>query len=320
MTHVVSVDLGGTNARFAIAEVSEGKVQALGAAFSVKAADYAGLADAWHAFAAHAGPLPRAAAIGIAADPRDAHIKLTNNGWTIDRATLGAEIGVDQPLLLNDFAAMAHAVQHLDAGAFTHIAGPDAPLSTRGVITVAGPGTGLGVAQLWRGSGSYQVIETEGGHGDFAPLDAFEDALLATLRREHRRVSTERVAAGPGIAAIYHALAAERGEPLAKLDHAAIWARAQSGEDPFAVAARDRFMRILGAVVGDLALVHGAHAVVLAGGVAQRLRDHLAGSGFAARFVAKGRFAERMEALPVKLVTHPEPGLLGAAAAFAQEL
>ena len=39
----------------------------------------------------------------------------------------------------------------------------------------------------------------------------------------------------------------------------------------------------------------------------------------ASRFTAKGRFAELMARLPVKLITHPQPGLFGAAAAFAKE-
>jgi glucokinase len=58
---------------------------------------------------------------------------------------------------------------------------------------------------------------------------------------------------------------------------------------------------------------------VIAGGVGLRLADHLPRSGFGERFVAKGRFEGRMRDIPVKLITHPEPGLYGAAAAFAQE-
>jgi glucokinase len=59
--------------------------------------------------------------------------------------------------------------------------------------------------------------------------------------------------------------------------------------------------------------------VVIAGGLGYRLRDHLPHSGFAERFRAKGRFAELMAAIPVKLIVHPQPGLFGAAAAFAAE-
>ena len=83
--------------------------------------------------------------------------------------------------------------------------------------------------------------------------------------------------------------------------------------------ARRRGARPLGAVAGDLALAHGANAVVIAGGLGLRIRDRFATSGFAGRFIAKGRFERRMEAIPVKLITHPQPGLFGAAAAFARE-
>jgi glucokinase len=57
--------------------------------------------------------------------------------------------------------------------------------------------------------------------------------------------------------------------------------------------------------------------VVVGGGIGLRLADHLPASGFATRFIAKGRFERRMADLPVKLITHPQPGLFGAAAAFA---
>ena len=75
----------------------------------------------------------------------------------------------------------------------------------------------------------------------------------------------------------------------------------------------------LGAVSGDMALAQGAQAVVIAGGLGQRLVEHLPRSGFSDRFIAKGRFERRMDEMPVKLITHPQPGLFGAAAAFARE-
>ena len=57
----------------------------------------------------------------------------------------------------------------------------------------------------------------------------------------------------------------------------------------------------------------------IAGGVGFRLKDHLPQSGFRDRFIAKGRFERRMDEMPVRLITHPQPGLYGAAAAFAEE-
>jgi len=165
----------------------------------------------------------------------------------------------------------------------------------------------------------YHVIETEGGHVDFAPLDEIEDAMLKRLRRTYNRVSTERIVAGPGIVTIYETLAAIEGRAVQRLDDKEIWREALEGEDSLALAALDRFCLSLGAVAGDLALAQGAKGVVIAGGLGLRLKDHLARSGFAERFAAKGRFRTMLEAIPVKLITHPQPGLFGAAAAFAQE-
>src|SRR3546814_14022318 len=47
---------------------------------------------------------------------------------------------------------------------------------------------------------------------------------------------------------------------------------------------------LLGSVAGDIALIQGASAVVIAGGLGARLVNHLPHSGFAERFAAKGRF------------------------------
>ena len=102
-------------------------------------------------------------------------------------------------------------------------------------------------------------------------------------------------------------------------DDRLLWARALDGSDGFAVAALDRFCLMLGAVAGDIALAHGASAVVIGGGLGARLAGHLPRSGFCDRFVAKGRFERHMAGITVKLITHPQPGLYGAAAAFAQQ-
>jgi glucokinase len=186
-------------------------------------------------------------------------------------------------------------------------------------VTILGPGTGLGVAHVLRHEDRNHVIECEGGHIGYAPLDSIEDAMLARLRRRYRRVSVERIVSGPGLANIYEALAAIEGRSVEAMDDKALWAAALSGEDGLAAVALDRFCMILGSVAGDIALSQGAKAVIIAGGLGQRLVDVLPRSGFASRFTAKGRFEPMMAAIPVKVITHPQPGLFGAAAAFAEE-
>lgn len=316
---LVAVDIGGTHARFAIAEAAAGKVVALGEAVTLKTAEHASFQLAWQEFERlNGGALPSAAAIAVAGPVGGDMIRFTNNPWIIRPALIPEKLGAERYVVVNDFAAVAHSVAQADDAHFLHVCGPDSPLPVEGGISVVGPGTGLGVALLLRHAHHYHVQPTEGGHIDFAPLDGIEDQILARLRKRHRRVSAERVVAGPGIVDIYETLAAIEGRDVAHHDDKAIWAAGMDGSDALAAAAVDRFCLSLGSVAGDLALAHGSKALVLAGGLGYRIRDSLVGSGFAERFRDKGRFDALMAAMPVKLITHPQPGLFGAAAAFAQ--
>jgi glucokinase len=320
MTEIVAIDIGGTHARFALAEVSEGRIAGMGGVCTLKTAEHASLQTAWEAFAAATGrPLPPAAAIAFAGPVQGEVLKLTNNPWVIRPASIPEKLGAERYTLVNDFGAVAHAVAQLAPADFGHLCGPDRALPEEGVISIVGPGTGLGVAQLLRRGGRYEVIETEGGHIDFAPLDALEDRILAQLRQRHRRVSVERVASGMGLTNLYEALAAIEGRELRIRDEKALWQAAIAGEDSLAAAALDRFCLSLGAVAGDIALAQGAQAVVIGGGLGLRLAARLPRSGFRDRFIAKGRFERRMDEMPVRIVTHQQPGLFGAAAAFAAE-
>jgi glucokinase len=236
--------------------------------------------------------------------------------WTIDPLTLPEALGLVDHLILNDFCAIGHATATLGPSHFLHIAGPDIALPESGVISIVGPGTGLGVGLVIRRGGQYQVIASEGGNMDFSPHDDLDDRLMAALRKRYCHVSAERLVSGPALMDIY-AVIADAEVPYA--DDRDLWQAALEGDDPVAIAALDRFCLCLGAFAGNIALAHGASALVLAGGLGLRLREHLPASGFAEGLVAKGEYRSIMEQLPVKLIIHAEPGLYGAAAAFAAQ-
>lgn len=320
MRTIAVADVGGTHARFALADIDGGRVTALGEPVTLKTAEHASFQLAWQEFGRREQiGLPNELAIAFAGPVTGDVLKLTNNPWVIRPALIKERLEVDRYVVVNDFGAVAYAVATLPDGDFRHICGPDRPLPPTGVISIVGPGTGLGVAALLRKPDHYEVIETEGGHVDFAPLDSLEDRILTQLRRHFRRVSVERVASGQGLWNLYEALGALEGRDLTFHDDKALWAAALEGHDSLANAALDRLCLTLGAVAGDMALGQGAAAVVIAGGVGLRLADYLPQSGFRDRFIAKGRFERRMDDMPVKLITHPQPGLYGAAAAFARE-
>ena len=318
MRRIAAADVGGTHARFALAAIDGGRVVDLGEPVTVKTSEFASFQHAWQEFGRRIEePLPNELAIAFAGPVGGEVLKLTNNPWVIRPALMREKLGVERFVIVNDFAAIGHAVAGLDGAAYRHVCGPKRELPETGVVSIVGPGTGLGVASLLKRADGHDVIATEGGHIDWAPLDPLEDRILEHLRENFRRVSVERLVSGRGLLNIYEALGTIEKRPFTLRDEKDLWTAALSGSDTLAAAALDHLCLIFGAVAGDFALAQGAHAVVLAGGLGLRLVDHLPRSGFCDRFIAKGRFERMMDEMPVKVIVHPQPGLFGAAAAFA---
>lgn len=329
---IIAVDIGGTNARFCLADAATAPVASAVAAsggtaggaqlrgiFRCRVADHPGLADAWRAFAATVdGPLPTDAVIALAGPVDRTPIRLTNSPWVIDPAALKAELGLHRLTLINDFAAIAHGVTALPPGHERHLFGPERRPGAPGAITLLGPGTGLGVGLVLppsRDGAAPRVVATEGGHIGFAPTDAEEDRLLGWLRVRFGRVSAERLVSGPGLNNLYQALAALDGEAAASVGDDVLWRQALSGENARAREALTRLVRAYGAVAGDLALAQGAGRVMLAGRLTGLLCALPLFAAFHEAFLAKGRHRDLMEAMPVGYADMPAFGLFGAAVA-----
>ena len=314
-TRIVVGDIGGTNARFALAEVAGGRVVSLSEPVVLPTSEHEGLPSAWRAYGETIEkPLPRLASLAIAGPITGGPVSFLNSHWVVHPDRLDGDLGLDQSLLLNDFGAMAHAVHALGSEHFTHVCGPDVALPERGAISVLGPGTGLGVAVLQRTRAGPVILETEGAHIHYAPLNETERLVSDRLEAKYGRTSVERIVSGPGLGDIFRALEPDDGR-----DDAALWEVAIRGNEPRLRQALDLLLDSYGAAAGDLSLAHGALGVALTGGLTNRLLSLIPASGFHACFCDKGRYRPRMEGVPVKLVTHPQPGLFGAAAAFAME-
>lgn len=320
MSDIVAVDIGGTHARFAIAQIEDGRMVALGEVLTLRTADYPRFDHAWKVFAENtSSPLPSAAAIAVASPAHGDVIHFTNNPWVITRDGLSDRLKVETALIINDFEAVAHAVAQASPEHFLRLCGPGEAFGT-GTISIVGPGTGLGVATLHREVRGYRVQATEGGHIGFAPADSVGERVLERLRQRYDRVSAERALSGSGLREFYAAVGNRDSFELGQLDDAALWARALGPQGGLASAALLPFCENLGGFAGDIALAQGGFAgVCIAGGLGLRLRDVLPASRFDSGFRAKGRFEPLMNSIPVKLITQPEPGLFGAAAAFAKE-
>lgn len=305
MTGTVLGDIGGTNARFTIAS-SPGE---LGDIVNFPTADFATFDDALRGYLdENPDKEITRAAVAVAGPVSDWAVVLTNLNWTVSVRALKDGFGYEAASVLNDFAANAMAVPLLQSNDFDIINGGQAVEFAP--IAVIGPGTGLGVAALVPGENGPAVVPTEGGHATMAPADDEEFELLRILRREFGHVSAERVLSGQGIVNLYRALGAVRNLPAVFADPAEITGAIDS--DELAAETISRFFAMLGGFVGDTALTLGARGgVYLMGGILPRLGKRLQASSFLDRVQAKGRFRGYLREIPIRLVVHDNPALLG---------
>ncbi|MGE0407847.1 MAG: glucokinase [Amphiplicatus sp.] len=302
-------DIGGTNARFALADLA-GPAPRLSETRRFRAEDFATVEEAVAAYLKGVAAKPKAASFAVAAPVAGARMAFTNSSWVLDIERLGAALGLDDVVVINDFEALAYGVRHLEK---TDLAPVKAGAAEAGApVLVMGPGTGLGEALVAPAPGGPLVIATQGGHVAFAPSTDEEARIVSFLAREYGRVSAERVLSGPGIFNIYRALCAEANAPQVFKTPKEITDGATS--DNMAARAVDMFCAMLGALVGDATLAAGARGgVVLGGGILPRIIDIFLASKFTERFLDKGRMRFYVERIPVDLITRDDAALVGAA-------
>lgn len=302
-------DIGGTNARFAIAE--NGAYSALS---HVAVRDHATLQDALTAYIATLPDhlRPSTGVLAIAGPVFGDHIKLTNQSWSFSITALKAALGLSSLIIVNDFAAIAMAIPYLPKADLFPVgeSRPDAS----GPIGIVGPGTGLGVSTLVPDRGQWIMVPGEGGHVTLPAVTPEEDQIIAVLRTRWSHVSAERVLSGSGLVNLYEALCTIAGRTPDALSPADVTDHAIRGTDPTCVEAFRVFCAMLGTVAGNLAVTIGATGgIYLAGGILLRFKDAFASSPFRQRFEAKGRFQDYLRKIPTFMILEESPALLGLA-------
>jgi glucokinase len=307
-------DIGGTNARFALGNSER---PGFTNEMTLNCADFASAEDAIRQYLdqSSSGP-PGTVCLAVAGLVVDKAVRITNNNWFIRAEDLANALGADSARLINDFEAIAYAITHLGAGDCEIIGDLAAPSLAERDFTVAivGPGTGFGAAGLIRRNGVLTPVVGEGGHVAFAPRTSEQCELLKLLQSQFDIVTLERLVSGPGLRNIHAAIAEIRGDALTHLSAGQIFAKSRDGSDPNAVAATRLFFELLGQFARDFALSFGAiDGVFLAGGITRRYPQMLKDSDFRGAFENDGRLSDLLKTIPTVLITHEEPGLLGAA-------
>lgn len=322
---VLAGDIGGTNARLALVEVSDNAVHIVREGrFATR--DSPGLGSIVRRFWGDDATRPNRACFGVPGPVVGEACEPPHLPWKLDARQLAAEIGIANVQFINDFSAVGYGVERLGPGDLVTLqAGIPVP---RGPIALLGAGTGLGEGcMIWDGQ-RYQVYPSEGGHADFAARDALEWKLVEFLRTAHGHVSYDRVVSGPGLASIYRFLAAlgetpeqpsVRAEMTREDPAAVVTTHALAGTDPLCVQALHLFVSMYGAQAGNLGLtLFATGGVYIAGGIAPRIVDKLKDGTFIRAFRDKGRLSHLAAVLPVHVIVNPAIGVLGAAAAAAR--
>ena len=263
-----------------------------------------------------------AASFGVAGAVVGDQARVTNLPWFVKADCFSRTFKIPRVHLLNDLQAVANAVPHLESDKICTL-NPGRP-DPMGMIGVVAPGTGLGEAFLIRIGERYKAFASEGGHVSFAPVTHEQLELLDYLEPRFGHVSCERVCSGSGIPNIYDFLAnsSRFEEPdwlrqeLAKatdrtpiIVNAALERRA-----PVCIATLDLFVRILGGVIGNMALkVMATGGLYLGGGIPPRILDRLRQSDFLDAVCFKGRFRDWVARIPVHVILEPKAALRGAA-------
>jgi glucokinase len=317
---VIAGDIGGTKTLLSVFERQGGRLVA-GTERSYRSADYPGLEAILGDFLGGRAARGTPAAFGVAGPVTGRTVRTTNLPWVIDADALERASGLGPVSLLNDLEATAHGILELDETSFRVLnAGQPRPGGNRAVIAA---GTGLGEAgMVWDGD-RYRPFPTEGGHAGFGPEDPVQRALAAFVAERHGRATWERVASGsalpdlldfmeahtaqradPGIRA-----AMERGDPGAEITRAAM-----QGRCPLCERVLDLFVRLYGSEAGNLGLrMLATGGVYVAGGIAPKIVEALAGGAFMEAFRSKAPMEHLVAAMPVKVVMDSRAALLGAA-------
>lgn len=315
-------DIGGTNIRIALATTTAEIV--INEIETYQCKQFASLAEVLAHYIDVKGLAKHQinACFAIAC-PVDADlISMTNLPWQFSQKELKKSLQLNSLSFINDYTAIAMAIPLLSDHQKVKIGGGTSVVGKP--ISVCGPGTGLGVANLIpvsiSGKSQWHCVSGEGGHIDFAAIDDTEQQVMNFIQGIKKRVSYEQLLSGYGLEQIYQALLfINKNEEINtvkdKLSAKEISTKALENSCQICEKALTLFCNVLGSFAGNLALIMNSQGgVYIAGGIVPRFIDYLKMSDFRLRFESKGRLSDITEQAPTYVITEQQPGLLGAAA------
>lgn len=318
---ILAGDIGGTHTRIALFDEQGAPQLRLAIEQIYPSREHHGLEEILSLFLSNQQIKPKAACFGVAGPVFKGRANASNLAWILDALSLAKVLKLESVYLINDLAAHAFGIDHLEPGDLVSLNSAPGAKGNRALIAA---GTGLGEAGVFWDGKQYVPFASEGGHADFAPRNEIEIQMHRYLLAKFGRVSGERILSGPGLKNVYDFLRDSGTEEEPELlkqqmaqaaDPAALIAQhGLSHKESICSRALEIFANVYGAEAGNIALRFLATGgVYLSGGIAARILPKLQETGFMQAFKDKGRMAPLMETIPVHVVTNDQVGLRGAA-------
>ncbi len=312
-------DIGGTNARFAVATLDAGSSPGVAPRLIEHYAGYscADFHDPLSLVQTYIDDCPikniTAACFAVAGPADGTKAYLTNLGWNFDAVKLTGDLVLNNIIVVNDFAALARSVTTLNPDKAIPLHQPASP-PPAGPMSVMGPGTGFGVAQVLLKNKKVTVIPTEGGHSAFVPAGAMEIKVWNMIRASMGRITVETLLSGIGILRIYRAVCSLHDLTPLNYEPSTISQLAMEENDPICVATLKVFCTMLGGVASDIAMTQGAvGGVFLGGGILPKIANFVQHSEIVKSYLDKPPMEKYVEQIPLTLIIDPEAALIGAA-------
>lgn len=330
-------DIGGTNTRLAWADAGGLRTSSLRRYTN---SEFPRFEDLLERFLAEASGQPQAICLAVAGPVSPVQARLTNRDWTITPAALGARFGAGRVVLLNDLAALGHAVARLPDDTSPRI-DPGADAAGGGAQgLVIGIGTGLNACVFRRGQAEIagpgpearrvEVLEAEAGHAAL-PAKVLAD-LCAGLPpgaapTAAAAPSCEALLAGSGLVRLARLIAgagpeaAEGWVRSATGDGREVLAQADAGV-PDAVRAVTLFGTLMGGLTREFALLYLPRGGIwMAGSVANGvLAAPQARAAFLAAFARPvAAVAGLAQQVPLRMITEDAAALEGCRLVLAED-
>ncbi|MEY8829460.1 glucokinase [Sedimentitalea sp. XS_ASV28] len=305
---ILVADVGGTNTRLALVDGSG----SVGETIRFLNDDFATFPALLAAYAARcAPPVLSGCCIAIAGPVTEEIARLTNRDWHFDRSDIAAALPGLLPgsvRLINDLAALGHALPALTSLQLADIRKTPATKAGNGQAVVMGLGTGVNICLAKTTALGNVVIEAELGHASLP--QSVSDTLSAAIGiRVADFPTVEELFAGRGLSRLYGILSGQTQRAgqaiLAEYDRGAAGKTAETV---------DLMAGLLGRMARELVYMYqpfgGIH---FAGSVARGILGSAARARFLACFEAPGRFDDHIARVPVRVIVDDAAALTGAA-------